>query len=379
MNIQEIKEDIELLLKVPQVITPYIHGRPGVGKSAIIKQIAEHRNIAHIDLRLSQLESADIRGIPTPHHQSGSSRWLPPETIPFKAFADLTVPGDPKGRKFKDGGILSLDEFNRARFDVLQASFQLVLDRRVGLHDILENWFIVCLGNLGEEDKTEVTEITDTALNNRFIHFYVSDHGLFDCWVRWAENEGGIHDDIVGYIKTNPAKLYVEPKENEVVFATPRSWEKFSLILQQNADVDPFKIADRIGSNLIGPPIATFLDYLKEKKKIKPEDVINDYAKVKKTISSMNRNKKYQLSEQILAFLKNNKKMDTQAVKNIHEFVTEELHPDHMISMFKALVDMEIIYKGKKVEFMDIYLDTFTDMHDKISEILYGDKKKDDK
>ena len=242
MTIGDVKENIELIFKEPQVVTPFTHGWPGIGKSDILRQIAKKRGISFIDLRLSQLESADVRGIPTPDLKTGSSRWLPPETIPFEAFKDLPVPGDSEGRLFKQGGILALDEFNRARFDVLQAGFQLVLDRRVGLHKLLDNWFVAAAGNLGEEDKTEVTEISDIALNNRFIHFFVDDNGLFDCWMTWAEAEG-IHSDVIGFLKTKPSALYVRPKEDEVVFCTPRTWHKFSQILQQNPDKTPPKFA----------------------------------------------------------------------------------------------------------------------------------------
>jgi len=373
MTIKQIQEAIDVLLQNPQYAVPYIKGKPGIGKSAITRQIAHKRDIAFIDLRLSQLESADIRGIPTPDLELGSSRWLPPETIPFEAFADLNVPGDLKGRKFKDGGILFLDEINRARFDVLQAAFQLILDRMVGLHKLLDNWFIVCAGNLGEEDHTEVTELSDAAFNDRFAHYYVDD-GLFDCWMDWAQSEGKINQDVINYINIKPSALYVDPKEDEEIFATPRSWEKFSRILDQNKDKDPSQISRLVGNSILGPTVVGFIDYLKEKKKVKPVDVLNSFDKYEKIISAMDRTRKYALSTELAAYIPDHADLNKDNVVNIHRFITEHLDPDHTIAIFKTLVNVDIKYDGKKQEFLDVYLDMFPDMNDKISNYLVGSK-----
>lgn len=377
MTIKEIKDAVRFLLKEPQVITPFIHGKPGVGKSAIIAQIAEELGISFIDLRLSQLESADIRGIPTPDHTMGSSRWLPPETIPFESFKDLPVPGDVIERKFGDGGILFLDEFNRARYDVLQAAFQLVLDRKVGLHKLLDNWYLVCSGNLGEADNTEVTEMTDSALNNRFAHLYVTDNGIFDCWLEWAENEGDIHQDVIGFLKQKPSYIYIEPQENEDVFCTPRSWEKFSRVLQAHQDEKPEKITELIGHAIIGTSTISFLEYLKEKRKITPKDIINRFGEVKDYVENLDRSRKYSLANELTTFINEAKEINIKQLDNFHKFVTEIIEPDHMISMFKVLVDSTIDFKTKKStkkdqEFIDIYLDSYPDMDNNLAEILYG-------
>ena len=39
-------------------------GPPGVGKSQIVAQVAEKNDIPVIDIRLSQMEPSDLRGIP---------------------------------------------------------------------------------------------------------------------------------------------------------------------------------------------------------------------------------------------------------------------------------------------------------------------------
>jgi len=374
MNIKEVRQALELVFKVPQPIVPYIHGKPGIGKSSIFRQIAEARNIGFIDLRLSQLESSDIRGIPIPDLKIGSSRWLPPETIPFEKFADLYIPGDPKNRKFSDGGILLLDEVNRARFDVIQAMFELVLDLRVGLHKVLPTWFIACAGNLGEADKTEVTEFADAALNNRFIHFFIEDAGLFDCWMEWAEGQGKIHSDIVNFLKTKPSALYPEYKEGDVVFVTPRSWEKFSKILNQNENLEPAAVTKILGKNILGTTTVGFLDYLKQKLKISPEEVVNRYPQVKKKIQKLARDEKYSLSNEVVAYVKSNKKMTDDQIHNIHFFVTEMLEKDHMMAIYKTLASTNINYKNREVEFMDPYLDLHPEMNEKIANILYQSK-----
>jgi len=378
MTIKEVESAIELLLVAPQVVTPYIHGKPGIGKSAIIKQIADRMDIGFIDLRLSQLESSDLRGIPTPDHKNGSSRWLPPETIPFENFAELYIPGD--ARKFSEGGILLLDEVNRARFDVLQAVFELVWDRRVGLHKILNNWFIVCAGNLGEEDRTEITEFDDAALNNRFMHFYVEDQGLFDCWIEWAEEKGDVHSDVVNYIKQKPSVLYTDMKENEVVFCTPRTWDNFSKILKQNRETDPAEITSMIGKSYLGPPAVGFLSYLRQKSKITPEDVVIRYAAFKNKIDALSRDEKYALSNEVVTFLKDHKKVNDGILDNVNLFISNDLEKDHMIAIYKVLVNLVVTYrdqKGKKreTEFMDPYLDRFPDLNEEIAKILRESKK----
>lgn len=380
MNIKQAKEACLLLLKYPQAVVPFIHGKPGIGKSAIVNQIADYLGICFIDFRLSQLESSDIRGIPTPDLKMGSSRWLPPETIPFETFRDLPVPNDPKGRNFGHGGILFIDEINRARFDVLQSVFQLILDRSVGLHKLLPNWFIVCAGNLGEEDGTEVTEIDDAAFNNRFAHFEIEDNGIFDCWMEWAENEGKVHNDVVGFLKTKPSAIYVAPKNGERSFATPRSWDKFSKVLQQNPEKDPAYIAEILGKPIVGTTIVGFFEYLKEKSKIKPKDVIENYHRpeIATLIRGLDRTRKYGLTEEVLTYIKEHDQMDKRKISNLHNFIIENLEPDHFIAAFKRLVNMSIRYhNGKKeetVEFLDAYLDEYPDMNDKIADILYGAK-----
>jgi MoxR-like ATPase len=41
-------------------------GKPGVGKSAAVRQAATDHDAALVDIRLSQYDSVDLRGIPVP-------------------------------------------------------------------------------------------------------------------------------------------------------------------------------------------------------------------------------------------------------------------------------------------------------------------------
>ena len=369
-TVGQIQDSIILLLKEPQVLTPFVHGKPGVGKSAIIFEIAQMLGIAFIDLRLAQLESADIRGIPHVDEETGSCKWYPPETIPYEGFANLPVPGKQnKGKYFRDGGILFLDEFNRARFDVFQAAFELVLDRRCGTHDILDNWFIVAAGNLGEEDNTEVTEMNDAALNNRFAHFTVEDAGMYDCWVKWAK-DNNIHPDVLGFIRTKRSYLYTEPAEGDYSFCTPRTWEKFSRILQQNPDTDPVKIVQLVGKSVINSAALAFTKYLEEKTIITPDDIINRYDKIKDKFKTMQRDQVYSVVNEMSAWMKDHPKLNKKKLHNLHHFMNDQLDDDHKMAFIKDTNAIAIEYEGKEYEFIDAYLDEFDEMNDVFTSIL---------
>lgn len=58
----------------------FIWGAPGIGKSSIVRQIAEAKNLPVVDLRASLLDPTDLRGIPM--IQNKTSVWCPPSFLP---------------------------------------------------------------------------------------------------------------------------------------------------------------------------------------------------------------------------------------------------------------------------------------------------------
>jgi hypothetical protein len=366
-TIKDLKKKLRYVLKKSdgktqyiQPITPFIWGKPGIGKSQSVKQIADEYGIDFIDLRLSQLESADVRGLPFPDMENGISKWLPPEFLPFDDV-----------KKFKGtSGILLLDEFNRARPDVLQAAFQLVLDRQVGMHKILDSWFIVAAGNLGEEDKTDVIEM-DSALKNRFIHMNI-DIDL-DSWIEWA-NKAGINADIVNFIQNKPQYLYWVAKEEDNIFVTPRSWEKFSKILEQNNSVNPAEITSLLGPDIISSVAAFFIKYLESKEIVSGVDIITKYTKnksIQAKVKAMQRDQIYALNNDVVdAIIKLSKEeLNNNIIENVHVFITTVLEKDIYVAFLRNITK-KCMDSANSNEFIDEYLKKYVDETKDLVKIL---------
>src|SRR5882672_7305111 len=65
-------------------ISLYVHGAPGISKSAVARQVADKLGIAFIDLRLSQMAPEDVRGVPVMGEIDGMKGviWSPPLFFP---------------------------------------------------------------------------------------------------------------------------------------------------------------------------------------------------------------------------------------------------------------------------------------------------------
>ena len=106
-------------------------GPPGVGKSQMVIQIGERHDIPVIDIRLSQMEPSDLRGIP---FRTGERvEWAPPAMLP-------------NAQRHGETGILFLDEITSAPPSVSAAAYQLILDRRLGEYEVPEGWAIFAAG-----------------------------------------------------------------------------------------------------------------------------------------------------------------------------------------------------------------------------------------
>lgn len=181
-------------------------GPPGVGKSDMVRQVGLRENAAVIDIRLSQMEPSDLRGIP--FRIDDKVEWATPAILP-------------DAKKHGEKGILFLDEITSAPPSVSAAAYQLILDRRLGEYQVPDGWAIFAAGN--RQGDRGVTYTMPAPLANRFSHFDVDTH--LDDWVAWAyQNE--IDEKVIAFLRFRPELLFdFDPAHNPVAFPSPRSWE----------------------------------------------------------------------------------------------------------------------------------------------------------
>ena len=222
-----------------------IWGPPGVGKSQMIAQIAARHGVPVIDIRLSQMEPSDLRGIP---FRSGD-------------YVEWSVPAIlPDARRHGERGILFLDEITSAPPSVSAAAYQLILDRRLGEYQVPEGWAIFAAGN--RQGDRGVTYTMPAPLANRFSHFELEAN--LDDWVAWAY-ENGIDERLIAFLRFRPELLFdFDPARNPVAFPSPRSWE-FAHRALQKFDGQPQLLAEALQA-CVGPAagieLAAFVDNL---------------------------------------------------------------------------------------------------------------------
>lgn len=189
-------------------------GPPGVGKSQLICQIAEKNNVQVIDIRLSQMEPSDLRGIP--FRVDNKVEWAVPSLLPDTA-------------RHGARGILFLDEITSAPPTVSAAAYQLILDRRLGEYEVPAAWVIFAAGN--RQGDRGVTYTMPAPLANRFSHYEFDVH--LDDWVSWAWLNG-IDERVIAFLRFRPERLFdFDPAHNPVAFPSPRSWEFVHRALQK--------------------------------------------------------------------------------------------------------------------------------------------------
>jgi MoxR-like ATPase len=167
-----------------------------------------------IDIRLSQMEPSDLRG------------------IPFRVgdFVEWAVPAIlPNAERHGRSGILFLDEITSAPPSVSAAAYQLILDRRLGEYRVPDGWAIFAAGN--RQGDRGVTYTMPAPLANRFSHFTLDTH--LDDWVAWAY-ANGIDERLIAFLRLRPELLFdFDPAYNPVAFPSPRSWEFAHRALQK--------------------------------------------------------------------------------------------------------------------------------------------------
>lgn len=251
MRPSQIAAALKYLIDAKQPVM--LHGSPGVGKSDVVRQLAKERGVELIDLRLSQLDPVDLRGVPSVDTKKHITSWNVPNFLP--------TGGE---------GILFLDEINSAAQATQAAAYQLVLDRRLGDYVMPPGWVIIAAGNR-TTDRAIVNQMS-TALKNRFTHLNYEVNN--DDWCDWAL-ANGIAIEVLGFIRFRPMLLNEFEARNDSkderermqkikdaqAFATPRSWQFLSRVVDQKPSPE---IEYELYSGIVGEGCAAeFMGYLK--------------------------------------------------------------------------------------------------------------------
>lgn len=203
-------------------LSSFIWGAPGIGKSAIIMQLAQELGYEFIDIRLSQIDPTDLRGIPMPVDVTDADGKVSKQV---KWSVPSVFPTDPDAK-----AILFLDEFNSAPPSVLAASYQLILDRKLGEYSLPEGVIVVAAGNRNTDNG--ITFRMPRPILNRFVHYEMK-HDFTD----WQEHamENSWDATVVGYVSAFKDKLFDDKVGSDARgFRTPRSWGAVSAILKAN-------------------------------------------------------------------------------------------------------------------------------------------------
>lgn len=218
----------------------FLWGPPGVGKSDIMRQIAKENDFNVIDIRLSQMDPVDLRGIPCV--KDDSTKWATPAIFP---------------RESNTKALLFLDELASVAQETQTAAYQLILDRQCGEYHLPSKVYVCAAGNRAEDHAVSLP--ISSALANRMLHLEVKADP--EAWCAWAVT-AGITPEVIGFIRFCPKMLFNLDKDCERGWASPRSWARVSEILAYGFDTDALR-ASIVG--LVGESAAAqFLAYYKQ-------------------------------------------------------------------------------------------------------------------
>lgn len=222
VNIRQAKK---LLRKAINADIPAIlMGTPGIGKTSCPKQVAAELGIGCVVEDGSSLDPVDVRGVLIPDMKTRESFFTRPAIFP----------GKDAGKK----GLLVIDELGGCAQATQKALQTILLERRSGSHRLPQGWLPVGTANYAADGAGAYTLLT--SLEDRGIVMnVVSDPQI------WKEDFAipqGINHRIISFINWRPECLNTFAKRNKgdrgKGFASERSWEKLSRLLDIGLDDD---------------------------------------------------------------------------------------------------------------------------------------------
>ena len=351
-------------------LTPLVSGKHGIGKSAMIKSIAEDLGGVCITIEGGTLKEGEITGLPYQYKDDNGAtkfRFLPYYAVEriqneekriFESLGgvisdssalvgdenryaknDLTIEeriDAIKTNKIKPV-IIFIDEINRTENSVYKELMNILLTRSVNGYQF--PWWVLFVGAMNPSTQNSVyaTNEMDPAQLDRFLKIKVGDNSSE--WLKFGKATG-ISPQILSFIKDNPKCLSSTAKElddEEKPTPSPRGWDMVATLMKSEPLVRSFfpdkehdpKIVEKDLKTLIsaklGASVATmfFASLVSQTRALMPEEIIADdqnLTQCKPALEKLSAAKKVQTCDLMLSFLKENVEFMMLDTANFEKF-----------------------------------------------------------
>ena len=317
-------------------------GESGIGKTSSIVQLADELNLNFVKLNLAQIEEiGDLVGFPIRQFEVTDGVTI--KYVDESALEDVRTEGYKTTGKNRmsycppewiankaNGGILLLDDWNRADSRFIQAVMELIDRQQYISWTLPKDWHIILTANPDNGDY--LVNSIDNAQKTRFISVNLK----FDmeCWGKWAENSD-IDGRCINFMLMNPELINKEVNSRSAVMF-------FNSISSIKSFEDSLPLIQMIGEGSVGSEFSSmFTMFINNKldKIISPQNIMDQDEKyVLGTLKSIiGDDDKYRAD--IAATI------STRLVNYLERYATDNKVEKVTIERIKALVKSDIFTK----------------------------------
>ncbi|MGI6349000.1 MAG: AAA family ATPase [Eubacteriaceae bacterium] len=287
MNIYDAKQEIKNTLKIYLKKNEFgeyaisrvkqrpvlLIGAPGLGKTAIMSQIAEETGVALVSYSITHHTRQSAIGLPFINDRIyGDTCYKITEYTMSEIIASVYETMEQTGKK---EGILFIDEINCASETLAPTMLQFLQLKQFGQHKVPEGWVVVAAGNPPEYNKSVKEFDTVTLDRIKMIHVEAN----YKVWKKYAY-EYRVHNAIISYLDINENNFYkVENTVDGKEIVTARGWDDLSQVinLYEESDIPVTKslILQYIQHKDVATHFANYYDlYNKYKKDYHIDDIL---------------------------------------------------------------------------------------------------------
>ncbi len=287
MNIKQAKEHIrnsvrlylkrdeygEYRIPVVRQRPIFLLGSPGIGKTAIMEQIAQELGIALVSYSMTHHTRQSALGLPFITHKNYKGLEFDiSEYTMSEIIASIYEVMEQSGI---EEGILFLDEINCVSETLAPSMLQFLQYKVFGRHKVPDGWVIVTAGNPPEYNKS-VREFDVVTMDRMKLVEVEADYAT---WKEYALRQG-IHNAVTTYLDMKKNDFYrVETTVGGKSYVTARGWEDLSATMllceEEGLAVDETLVAQYLHNDRIVKEFTAYYElYNKYKKDYKVEEIL---------------------------------------------------------------------------------------------------------